>query len=118
ALRIAFAGAPRPFREIMDNWKNVRLELAPNEEFPVGSVSRAYLIRLPLDDSDLVDLSALEEYPHRAIVRRFWSNEPDETGLVGQVSNPPTPQAGKRTVPLGLMTGGSASNALWTVAID
>ena len=66
------------------NWKNIRLELARTEGFPAGSVSRGYLIRLPLDDSDLVDQSALELNPRRAKVRRFWSTQPDEDGFVQQ----------------------------------
>ena len=66
----------------MPNWKDIRLELARTAEFPAGSVSRGYLIRLPLDDSDLIDPVALERSPHRATVRRYWSTEPDEAGLV------------------------------------
>lgn len=66
----------------MANWKNIRLELARSAGFPAGSVSRGYLIRLPLDDSDLIDMAALEQSPHRATVRRYWSTEPDEAGLV------------------------------------
>lgn len=64
----------------MDNWKNIRLELASTREFPAGSVSRAYLIRLPLDDNDRVDEAAFLENPSRAMVRRYWSSEPDERG--------------------------------------
>lgn len=66
----------------MDNWKNIRLELAPSDQFPAGSVSRAYLIRLPLDDCDTVDETAFLENPHKATVRRYWSSEPDQAGLV------------------------------------
>lgn len=66
----------------MDNWKNIRLELAPSDDFPAGSVSRAYLVRLPLDDGDAVDRTAFLESPHKATVRRYWSSEPDEAGLV------------------------------------
>ena len=66
----------------MSNWKNIRLELARTKEFPAGSVSRGYLIQLPLDDDDLVDEDELGLNPHRAIVRRYWSTEPDEAGLV------------------------------------
>jgi hypothetical protein len=66
----------------MTNWKNIRLELAGTDEFPAGSVSRGYLIRLPLNDSDLIDTAAFDLHPHRATVRRFWSSQPDETGLM------------------------------------
>ena len=69
----------------MSNWKNIRLELGRTNEFPAGSVSRAYVVRLPLDDNDLVDEAALQTSPHRATVRRYWSTEPDESGLVVRV---------------------------------
>lgn len=69
----------------MESWKNIRLELAPTEEFPSGSVSRGYLIRLPLDDGDNVDPSAFDRSPHRATVRRYWSTEPDDGGRVLKV---------------------------------
>ena len=66
----------------MSNWKNIRLELARTNEFPAGSVSRGYLLRLPLNDHDGVDQAALELSPHWATVRRYWSTEPDEAGIV------------------------------------
>jgi hypothetical protein len=66
------------------NWKCIRLELASTHEFPAGSVGRAYLIRVPLDDSDVIDRAALSESPSRATVRRHWSAEPDESGVLEQ----------------------------------
>lgn len=69
----------------MNNWKNIRLELAQSPEFPKGSVSRAYLLRLPLDDNDLVDEGALLNGPRLATVRRHWSTDPDEAGLIQKV---------------------------------
>jgi hypothetical protein len=66
----------------MSNWKNIRLELARTKGFPAGSVSRGYLIRLPLNDDDLVDPNAFDLAPHKATVRRYWSTEPDEAGLI------------------------------------
>jgi hypothetical protein len=71
----------------MSNWKNIRLELARTDRFPAGSVSRGYLIRLPLNDSDLIDTAAFDLHPHRAIVRRFWSSQPDETGLLASAND-------------------------------
>lgn len=68
----------------MDNWKNIRLELGRTEHFPTGSVSRVYLIRLPLDDSDLVDETALARSPSRATARRHWATEPDQRGIIVQ----------------------------------
>lgn len=64
------------------NWRSIRLELDRTSEFPAGSVGRAYLIRLPLDDRDGIDEAALGRYPNKAIVRRHWSTEPDEKGTV------------------------------------
>ena len=71
--------------KFVSNWKNIRLELARTNEFPAGSVSRAYLVRLPLDDNDLVDEKALQRSPQRATARRFWSTEPEESGLVARI---------------------------------
>jgi hypothetical protein len=64
------------------NWKTIRLELAPTEEFPNGSVSRGFLIRVPLNDNWRIDEGALSSLPERAQVRRFWSTEPDQKGRV------------------------------------
>ena len=67
------------------NWKTIRLELAGTRAFPSGSVSRGYLLRLPLDDQGSVDEAALAKCPQRATVRRFWSSEPDEQGRLMRV---------------------------------
>ena len=66
------------------NWKSIRLELGNTGEFPRGSVSRAYLMRLPLDDYDVIDSAAVHRNPSRATVRRHWSTEPDQRGLLVQ----------------------------------
>lgn len=66
------------------NWRSILLELSRTGEFPAGSVSRAYLIRLPLDDRDHVDADSVIKNPARATVRRHWSTEPDETGVMVQ----------------------------------
>lgn len=63
-------------------WKSIRLELGSTKEFPAGSVSRAYLVRLPLNEQDRLDEKALRSAPSRATVRRHWSTEPDENGFV------------------------------------
>lgn len=69
-------------RAIMDNWKTIRLELGCTAEFPAGSVSRGYLIRLPLNDNDRIDEAEFAKKTHRATVRRYWSAEPDEAGSI------------------------------------
>jgi hypothetical protein len=64
------------------NWKIIRLELARTKEFPGGSASRVYLLRLPVDEEGLIDEAALRERPAQATVRRFWPNERDMRGYV------------------------------------
>ena len=68
------------------NCKTIRLELAGTRDFPAGSVSRGYLIRIPLNESGSIDEASLAEAPQRATVRRFWSTEPDESGRVVRVN--------------------------------
>lgn len=67
---------------IQMNWRSIRLELGSTGEFPAGSVGRAFLLKLPLDDFDIVDGDALATNPGRAGVRRHWSTEPDERGQI------------------------------------
>lgn len=64
------------------NWKSIRLELARTKEFPEGSASRAYLLRLPLDEQGLIDECALKQSPALATVHRYWPNERDLSGYV------------------------------------
>ena len=61
------------------------MELDRTREFPRGSVSRAYLIRLPLDDEDVVDRAAMKKNPSRATARRHWATEPDQRGVMVSV---------------------------------
>jgi hypothetical protein len=63
-------------------WKTVRLELARTAGFPKGSPSRAYIIRVPLDDGGAIDPEILASSPFKATARRFWSPEPDQFGRV------------------------------------
>lgn len=63
-------------------WNAIRLELARTRDFPAGSVSRAYLLRLPLRADGMVDEGAVREQPARATVRRFWPSEPDMIGYI------------------------------------
>jgi hypothetical protein len=63
-------------------WKTIRLELAGTHDFPAGSVSRGYLVRVPLNGDGSIDEASLAEAPYKATVRRFWSTEPDESGRV------------------------------------
>jgi len=63
-------------------WKLIRLELARTEEFPEGSASRAYLLRLPIGEDGMIDAAAMAKAPALATVRRHWPNEPDMYGYV------------------------------------
>ena len=66
---------------VMD-WKSIRLELARTREYPEGSASRAYLLRLPLREDGLIDEQALGAAPELATIHRFWPNERDMSGYV------------------------------------
>ena len=57
------------------NWKAIRLELARTSDFPNGSASRAYLMRLPLRDDGAIDEGALDEAPEQATVVDEGANE-------------------------------------------
>jgi hypothetical protein len=63
-------------------WSLIRLELGRTAEFPGGSASRAYILRLPLDGQGVIDRVALAQNPGMATVRRFWPSQPDEHGYV------------------------------------
>jgi hypothetical protein len=64
------------------NWKTIRLELARTPEFPQGSASRVFLLRLPLHDNGSIDEGEVARRPSRATVRRFWASEPDTSGQI------------------------------------
>lgn len=63
-------------------WQSIRLELAETHDFPRGSASRVYLLRLPLDAEGTIDEGALTRLPARATVRRFWPSQADLSGRV------------------------------------
>jgi hypothetical protein len=63
-------------------WNSIRLELARTKDFPQGSASRCYLLRLPLTAAGLIDETARKAEPGRATVRRFWPNEADLSGYI------------------------------------
>jgi hypothetical protein len=79
-MRILVQGVRRQSAAM--SWKSIRLELARTSEFPEGSASRAYLMRLPLDDAGLIDESAVGDSPALATVHRYWPNERDRSGYV------------------------------------
>lgn len=63
-------------------WKFVRLELAQTPEFPRGSPSRSYLLRVPLDGEGNIDDAEILTSPEVATVRRFWPSERDLRGYL------------------------------------
>lgn len=65
-------------------WSTIRLELARTRDFPEGSASRSYLLRLPLGDEGLIDAQALRRLPGQATVHRSWPNQADLSGYVVQ----------------------------------
>lgn len=70
------------------NWKSIRLELGRTHDFPNGSASRAYLMRLPLAPDGTIDEQAVIHMPEQATVRRMWPSQPDLSGhLVRQGTN-------------------------------
>lgn len=64
------------------NWKAIRLELASTIQFPAGSVSRAFLLRLPLQQDGSIDEEEIGRNPSLATVRRFWASEADRVGHI------------------------------------
>lgn len=64
------------------SWNTIRLELAGTQEFPAGSVSRAFVLRLPLRNDGSIDEAEIARNPARATVRRFWASEADCAGRI------------------------------------
>jgi hypothetical protein len=64
------------------NWKTVRLELASCDEHPQGSVGRILILHVPIASNGQIDPVAMEQYPGRATVRRFWGSEQDCHGQI------------------------------------
>jgi hypothetical protein len=60
----------------------IRFDLARTRDFPEGSRERCYLLRVPLDDQQIVDRKALAAAPGRATVLRSWPDAPDMTGYL------------------------------------
>ncbi len=71
----------------LSKWYLVKLELGATDEFPKGSLARAFLLRLPLARDGSIDEPARAASPSAAFVRRFWDNEPDRSGAVLRNSN-------------------------------
>ena len=60
--------------------KWIRMELARDEEFPMGSRNHGYEFVAPLDADDRIDADGWRAHRDRCRVKRFWEGEPDEVG--------------------------------------
>ncbi len=63
-------------------WYMIRLDLARTREFPEGSRERCYLLRVPLDEQQIIDSAAVRAAPERATVLRSWPDEPELNGYL------------------------------------
>ena len=63
-------------------WKNIRLDLARTAEFPEGSDAHSYLVRLPIDDNGMLEVSRLRRAEERPSVHRTWPDEHDKSGVL------------------------------------
>jgi hypothetical protein len=62
--------------------KKVRLELARDHDFPVGSSERGYEFVAPIDEQGHILADEWKKARERCRVRRFWGHDDDETGHV------------------------------------
>lgn len=63
-------------------WKLIELELGRTPEFPEGSSSHSYLMRVPVTDEGLIDGAELKLHPELATVRRSFPAEQTRLGSV------------------------------------
>jgi hypothetical protein len=68
------------------DWKTIRLELAGTRDFPRGSVSRAFVLRLPIRRDGSIDEAEVVRNPSLATLKRFWASEPDRIGRIVHVN--------------------------------
>lgn len=60
--------------------KRIRLDLARDPDFPMGSAQHGYEFTAPLDDNAHIDPNEWKKKRDMCRVRRFWGNEDDEIG--------------------------------------
>jgi hypothetical protein len=60
--------------------KWIRMELARDEDFPLGSRTHGYEFVAPLDENDHIDAEAWRANRDRCRVKRFWEGKDDELG--------------------------------------
>ena len=62
--------------------KRVRLELARDEEYPLGSRNHGYDFIAPIDDDGHISVEDWKRERERCRVKRFWEGEKDEVGHI------------------------------------
>ena len=78
------------------NWKSIRLELGRTRDFPNGSASRAYVMRVPLTEDGTIDEQAVVSTPEQATVRRLWPSQPELRGHLVRLGSRWAFMAGRR----------------------
>ena len=62
--------------------KRVRLELARDEEYPLGGRNHGYDFIAPIDDDGHISVEDWKRERERCRVKRFWEGEKDEVGHI------------------------------------
>ena len=60
--------------------KKIRLNLARNAQYPVGSALHGYEFSAPLNEEGFIDPDSWKTSRAQCRVRRFWAGENDEIG--------------------------------------
>lgn len=63
-------------------WHMIRLDLARSADHPDGSAAHSFLLRLPLNDEGIVDLTACLEKPERCTVLRAFPGQSEMRGYL------------------------------------
>lgn len=67
--------------------KNIRLELARNNDFPQGSKQHGYVFTAPINAEGKIDPQEWRDHRDQCRVVRFWAGEADEVGHVVRKAN-------------------------------
>ena len=60
--------------------KHIRMELARDKDFPLGSREHGYMLVAPLDDMDRIDAEKWKANRANCRVTRFWGSDEHEVG--------------------------------------
>jgi len=67
--------------------KNIRLELARNQDFPQGSKQHGYAFTAPINEDGRIDAREWRAHRDECRVVRFWAGEDDEVGHLVRRTN-------------------------------